>query len=510
MKDQFFGKPFLNSLAMLLGAFVLAIPAYVYDFGWVVLLGMACVFVVLTAWNPVLALGGVFLELISHPHGYLFSTEVPIHLSLRMVIFASFFLGYTVYLIRHKSLPTCSQFSIALLLPLGLAITIGFLRGFFLQDGMTAFQDGNAYLYLLYAIPICSHVWNSSSRRLFLQILSAGVVWNILLSLGILYVFSHFSEAFLYEAYKFLRDIRLAEITNIGSGVYRVFIQSQFFTFAFGLLLIPYWFQQKNAGIVHQMLLLSGIVSVILLSLSRSFWIGLFAGCVVMGILLLKERYALRQWGRFTGIVLCALVLGVLSILVVSLFPFPTQKIGGDDLSRALRTRAQTDVAISSRWMLFDPMIDTIQQHPLLGNGFGASVTFISDDPRVRELHPDGRWTTYTMEWGWLELWLKMGVLGPLAFLWMLVLLVYRFLSQQKTDHTWISFGLVGGLVFLFATHVFSPYLNHPIGLGFLLFSLVFLPDAQDQPQHKFAQSMMHIPQQIPVQTSAFSLRVEE
>jgi len=85
------------------------------------------------------------------------------------------------------------------------------------------------------------------------------------------------------------------------------------------------------------------------------------------------------------------------------------------------------------------------------------------------------------MEWGWLELWLKMGVLGPLAFIFIAYELIRRLWSYKSTDLAWLGYALISIVVFLYATHVFSPYLNHPIGLGLLLFVIPFLP-AKKQP----------------------------
>jgi hypothetical protein len=44
-----------------------------------------------------------------------------------------------------------------------------------------------------------------------------------------------------------------------------------------------------------------------------------------------------------------------------------------------------------------------------------------------------------------------------------------------------VSVSLFAGLITLYVTHVFSPYLNHPIGLGYLLFLLPFLPLPKEQ-----------------------------
>ena len=119
-------------------------------------------------------------------------------------------------------------------------------------------------------------------------------------------------------------------------------------------------------------------------------------------------------------------------------------------------------------------MLATIGEAPLLGSGFGKTVRFQTDDPRARAINPDGTWETYSMEWGWLELWIKMGIFGPLGFLFLAVFLAHAFILQVSTEQCWLAVGFLTSLAFLYGTHVFSPYLNHPIGLGFLLFAFIF------------------------------------
>jgi hypothetical protein len=42
-------------------------------------------------------------------------------------------------------------------------------------------------------------------------------------------------------------------------------------------------------------------------------------------------------------------------------------------------------------------------------------------------------------------------------------------------DRAWLGVGLIASLVMLYVTHIFSPYLNHPLGIGFLLFLVPFM-----------------------------------
>jgi O-antigen ligase len=112
-----------------------------------------------------------------------------------------------------------------------------------------------------------------------------------------------------------------------------------------------------------------------------------------------------------------------------------------------------------------------IEQEPFFGQGFGSTVTYFSSDPRVLLTNAGGTYTTYAFEWGYLSLWLKIGLLGTLVyllFLWQLVRDSLKIASQNKN---YIFFALPAGIIFLAVTNAFTPYLNHPLGIGFLVLS---------------------------------------
>src|SRR3989338_1800780 len=381
---------------------------------------------------------------------------------------------------------------------------LGFMTGVLSQNPLSVFQDGNAYFFLLYAIPILSLRWDSAQRHAMFHVFAAGVVWTTLSSLGILYFFTHFSGESIRGVYTFLRDVRLAEITHINGALYRVFMQTQFFVIAFGGFILALLLRaslRRDRLILS--LLLGLVLTLALLSFSRSFWLAMVCSGLVflLGLCFLYGRRfpwkPLFFWSAFSG------VLAMASLLLVIFFPIPSVRIGGEDLVHAFkkRTSESQDVALSSRLNLFPPMWSTVLAHPITGNGFGKAVTFTSDDPRVRVLSPDGTWSTTAMEWGWLELWLKMGILGPIGFLSLFYFLVREFFSYQKTDQSWIGLGFITALVFLYVTHFFSPYLNHPIGIGFILFAFLFLPEKRKES----VQAVGHIPLKMPLLTKPIS-----
>jgi hypothetical protein len=100
-------------------------------------------------------------------------------------------------------------------------------------------------------------------------------------------------------------------------------------------------------------------------------------------------------------------------------------------------------------------------------------VTYKTSDPRILSTNPDGMYTTYAFEWGWLEHWVKFGVFGFLLMTVIIYRIGRRILESSIPD--WIRYGMFASLLGLAAVHVFSPFLNHPLGFGFLLFAEGYL-----------------------------------
>ncbi len=476
--NQFFGKHFKASLLLAVILYALAFMAYRWDMGQGMILGLMVASTFVAYKRPERALFLPFLELFINPHGVLISTNLGgFDLSLRMAIFIGVMLGWGITLVQRKvhlsktQLEEHSGFFLIIL-----AAALGVTVGVFSRDPGLVFADGNAYLYLLYILPIITIEWTATLRRELLQTLAAGAIFIGTLSLALLYVFSHFDASLLTPTYEFFRDLRVAEITILDGGLYRIFIQSQVFVIMLGLMAL------SMVGYLKDRRLLMGLgglaFSMTLLSLSRSFWVGLAPAVLYVLWTLWRAHHPSKQvTARYIGYMALTKLLAVLALVSVVLFPFPSQDLTGSSLVDSLKDRTtEEDVAISSRWNLLWPMATAILNDPLIGNGFGSTVTFITDDPRARAINPDGQWTTHAMEWGWLELWLKMGIVGPLAFLFLGWQLASRLQAYRWTEQAWLGVSLTSILIFLFATHLFSPYLNHPIGLGTLLFIVPFLP----------------------------------
>lgn len=190
---------------------------------------------------------------------------------------------------------------------------------------------------------------------------------------------------------------------------------------------------------------------------------GTTAGLLVLGLCYFKDL--LKKW----KVILQIISAGIVSlVLIFGAIAFPIPKVDYANLKDVFGSRVSTgDPASASRWNLLKAVEVKIKEAPILGSGFGASITYDSKDPRILKDHPDGKYTTYAFEWGWFEHWIKFGLFG---FLFM-IFLVFRIglRAWRSNNDDWLRYSMVATLVGLSVVHIFTPYLNHPLGFGILL-----------------------------------------
>jgi O-antigen ligase len=112
------------------------------------------------------------------------------------------------------------------------------------------------------------------------------------------------------------------------------------------------------------------------------------------------------------------------------------------------------------------PLGAQIKKAPVFGSGFGTTLTFKSEDPRVTTVNPTGMYTTSAFEWGYLDITMKIGIVGLGIYLY-LIWKIGTGLWKKRADN--YNLGLLLGLIALLVINIFSPYLNHPLGIGYLM-----------------------------------------
>lgn len=413
-------------------------------------------------------------ELFIGSFGYLFAWPFSYHFSLRIalwgIVLSVFCFNFLKQLIRSgraasyyqiiKSFPPLKYF-LLLFFFIILALFNGLVRGHNLS---IIFSDFNAWLYWLLLFPaiVIYGAGNSGSRKRIDILFLSSAIWLSLKTLGLLFVFTH-NLVIAPEIYTWLRQTLVGEMTATLGGWPRVFIQGQIYVgLAFFGILLNDIFLEKDKKLCFglKIFLLSLFFSTLLISFSRSFWVA-FCLTLVFSLIYIFYQLGFKKSWSLVFISGVSLIGGFL--LTYGAATIPISRPGQFNADFISRVSDQGEAALSSRWSLLPVLINEISLNPFLGQGYGATITYTSFDPRVLKNNPDGRYTTYAFEWGYLDLWLKLGSLGLGAYFLFLWILWRRSLVVWPA----LSFGLI----FLLITNIFTPYLNHPLGIGLLVLS---------------------------------------
>ena len=368
-------------------------------------------------------------------------------------------------------------------LALFIFITLGVINGIINKNSFNnIFFDINGWLYFLLILPIYAGL-NSKKTNLntLYKIFIASLIWLATKTFFLLFIFSHNMTSIISEVYKWVRVTGVGEITKMpySESFYRIFFQSHIYPligfFIFLLLLNKNLrFKIQDSKFIKLLCLACLMFSSVLISFSRSFWVGLIAGLFLYFCVIIWQHGWKKLISSF-GILTVLLLISLSLIIGTIKFPYP-KPMGDFNAAQIFSERATKitgEAAVSSRWNLLPELNKAIFKNPVLGQGFGTTITYITSDPRVLETSATGEYTTYAFEWGWLDIWLKLGFFGLLTY----VLLIEKILRtsflyiknniDEKENN--IILGLLIGLVMLVCVNVFTPYLNHPLGIGYLI-----------------------------------------
>lgn len=356
--------------------------------------------------------------------------------------------------------------------PIGLVIAFlgyGVLRGIIAGNTLeNVIGDANGYLPLFLApIFILAAKEDGGIRKILFVIFGVSAALSVL-TFAVLWIFTHdLPEPVLRAIYTWIRDERIGEITRAPGGFYRVFFQSHVWSLVGYFLALGYHESITKKARALPALVVVLAAGTLLVSFSRAFWLAQATGLVVGGGLIIAFKHLRSKgWRALSGTALLT-VLGFLLALGI------TRSVGGVLAPRLLSVSGEA--AADSRWNLLPVMWKAIGKHPMLGYGFGKELTYTTRDPRLIAQNGTDQYTTYSFEWGYLDFWLKMGLGGLVAYLlligWIIRDLWLRLRGEgsRSNQNTWQTVGILSGFIALVVVHAFSPYLNHPLGIGFLL-----------------------------------------
>lgn len=414
----------------------------------------------------------VIAELMIGGKGYLFSFPIGHgQISLRMILFLIVIsVWMSRWLLSGLQHTRWQQELLRHTLPATFAVIValGVGQGLLRYSSSQVFFDANAWLFFL-LLPVFLVTLNKPKH--FERVIQLGIAATFVISIKtllLLYWFGHADVTSLTATYRWIRDSGVGEITHVSGTLFRIFMQSHIYVLITLLIVLALLFsrtlrQTRSLVIAGATLYFGGLT--LIASQSRSLWIG---GSI--GILFLIG-YAIRRYALgFGRLVILAALLIVVIQSQLTFISFASGAYGVNIINRRLSGITQ-ESASSSRQYQLKPLIFAISEHLWFGSGFGRTVTYTSMDPRVRREHPDGRYTTTAFEWGYLDTALKIGVVGLAFYLTWLLMIAKRCLPKKNSPDSWegLSLGLICGLIGVAATNMFTPYLNHPLGIGYVL-----------------------------------------
>ncbi len=278
--------------------------------------------------------------------------------------------------------------------------------------------------------------------------------------------------------YVWARDVRLAEMTKIGEYGVRIFWQSHIWAvMSLGLIGILLWLKKINYYYWAALFLGLAMLSTIL-SFSRSFLLALGVSLIITLILSRFIFVPKHEWKQLTKTFSASLAVCLL-LLIGTMYLARQHFITLDDLGESRWSNLTSEQASASRVEELKPLWQQILAAPILGSGFGYKLTYQSFDPRQNQKP----YTTFSFEWGYLDMWLKMG-LGFLLALFGFVYATFKKYRQMYYEAILPDYGfllLTFALTFLLLTHLTTPYLNHPLGLIILFWLASYRPSYSNE-----------------------------
>ena len=469
MPLNLFGKIFKHTVLFLLIAELLSLLTFVTPlFGQVAFFAVLIAALVLALIKLEYGLYILLAELFVGGKGYLFAfdlngTLISVRIALFLVVLAVWL--YQVIKKRRLGFELDKKIVISFSV-LAAAIGLGLINGFLNNEFADIFFDFNGWLYFALIVVFLSVIKSQKIMENAWQTLVAATGYLAAKTVLVLLLFSYNFAGIGGVFYHWIRSSGVGEITYVSGSIFRVFFQSQiyvligFFVVLAILIGQKKMAEKKNYFFVGAYLYLTGLA--IIISQSRSFWVGGLAAALLL---------LFFSWWRFnfrlkkTAILMAAL--GIMVISQIFLIQLLTGNLSGN-LVASRFNNLESEAAGISRLNQLKPLTDNIFQRLIFGYGFGKTLTYISSDPRILQTHPGGVYTTFAFEWGYFDIWLKLGLVGLLAYAFLIYQLVMVALRSDKQKMP-MTIGMLTGLAAVLVTNIFSPYLNHPLGIGYII-----------------------------------------
>ncbi len=347
--------------------------------------------------------------------------------------------------------------------PLAFFITIAVGVGLWNQHGLVqVIQDAIPFSYFILLLPFYHYFYKENTQEHLVRLLFVFLLGSAIFALFTYILFTTGAaevNGSLY--YTWFRDVAMGKITDMGNGFFRI-VTPEHLLLVPGVLMISSLIMRNEKHNRMWYIFLTLALLVLVLDFSRTYMLAL-----AVGFLILKYKHKAKNWFKvFT--MSTVIFLGLFFSLNILSSGFTSTGLELLGVRIASIGNPAIETSAYTRMALLQPIGDLISKNPLLGNGLGASVSFIT--PNTYEYL-----TTTEFDWGYLELLAELGMLGFLSFLAILILALYELIIKVESLSDYHDFyvGLLAGLGSLLVMTVTSPALFHVFGIFYLTIVLV-------------------------------------
>ncbi|MCH7759752.1 O-antigen ligase family protein, partial [Patescibacteria group bacterium] len=351
-------------------------------------------------------------------------------------------------------------------------VLFGALQGLNNHQPLLAIKDLINYSYLLLVFPLVEVLKKLSFQKNVFKFSLAAVIGISILTI-IIFIFFVTNLVEVHDPfYWWWREVAIGKATYTGNNFYRIVTPAHLLILPLLLIFLSFLASVKlkiNQLARKKIIWLAVLASLaILINFSRIYFLGFLVGLVVLA-------YGLpwRRWLIFSLVVIIILVLefGAIYTLVSGGEGF----YGLQFLKQRMRSVVSPEEELSSltRIVILPRLIEQIREQPIFGQGLGATITY--PDPITNEQK-----TTFHLDWGYLEIWLELGLLALMIYLTILGLIFYQGWKKIKSlgSDLWqqrLTIGLLAGLASLAVATITGPFLFHPLGIFYLTFTAAFV-----------------------------------
>jgi len=387
-------------------------------------------------------------------------------LSLRTILISTFLVLWVTFTFSnsqyrsHLKVPNkLFWVFIPLFLIVHMAAFIGLLNG---HDLRAVIADLIPYTFLFLLLPTYRLFGTQRMQDFLVRALIVFIIGSALYALFTFVMFRFGIFELQDPFYKWYRDVSMGKITMVTDHFFRIVLPEHLLIPPAVLVIMSLLMRDEKHHYMWRFLIMC-CMFILALNLSRAYMLGVFVGTFV-----LLYRHKMVRWlkvSAWSAVVFLALFSGTYFISSLgSSFGLPLLGLRiGSFVEPSIEESTLT------RMQLLDPIFQKISEHPFLGNGLGASISFINPTT----FQPV---TTTQFDWGYLELLAEIGPIGLLYIVITVCLVIWEGFKKisHTRDHHDLKVGLMAGLIALMIINITSPALFHVFGIFYIVFVTAF------------------------------------